>query len=165
MEMLNSTSMILSAGGLWGTLIDVFAKWIVNYGWAIILFTVALKLVLTPLDFLQRRSTAKQQKVMNAMKPEMEKLQEKYGNNKEKLNQETAKLYKKYNMGAGGMCLTLLLTMVLTMVIFFTLYSSLRSYGTEKLYTNYEKLEAVYIQAEENGEENICVFEPKAVIP
>lgn len=153
MEMLNSTSMILSAGGLWGTLIDVFAKWFVNYGWTIILFTIALKLILTPLDFIQRRSTAKQQKVMATMKPEMDKLQEKYGNNREKYNQETAKLYKKYNMGVGGMCFTMLITLVLTMVIFFTLYSSLRSYGTEKLYTNYEKLEAVYIQAEENGED------------
>lgn len=153
MEMLNSATMLLSAGGLWGTLIDVFAKWIVNYGWAIIVFTIALKLVLSPLDFLQRKSTAKQQKVMNAMKPEMDKLQAKYGNNREKLNQETAKLYKKYNMGAGGMCLTMLLTLVLTMVIFFTLFSSLRSYGDEKLYSNYEKLETVYIQAEENGED------------
>jgi len=87
------------------------------------------------------------------MKPEMDKLQAKYGDNREKLNQETAKLYKKYNMGAGGMCLTMLLTLVLTMVIFFTLFSSLRSYGDEKLYSNYEKLETVYIQAEEKGED------------
>ena len=55
MEMLNSVSMLLGAN-LWQTLIGWFASWIVNYGWAIILFTVCLKLVLTPLDIFFRRS-------------------------------------------------------------------------------------------------------------
>lgn len=146
MEMLNNVSMLL-AGDLWQTLIGLFANWIVNYGWAIIVFTICLKLVLSPLDIFQRKSSAKQQTVMTAMQPELAVLQQKYGNNKEKLNQETAKLYKKHNVSMGGMCFSMLITMVLTMVIFFTLFSSLRSYGNEKLYSTYTDLRKTYDEA------------------
>lgn len=146
MEMLNSVNMLLSAD-LWQTLIGLFAKWVTNYGWAIILFTVCLKLVLSPIDIFQRISSAKQQKVMTSMQPELMAVQQKYGNNKEKLNQETAKIYKKHNVSMGGMCFTMLITMVLTMVIFFTLYGSLRSYGEEKLYSTYTDLDNSYKSA------------------
>ena len=84
---------------------------------------------------------------MTAMQPELTVLQQKYGNNKEKLNQETAKLYKKHNVSMGGMCFSMLITMVLTMVIFFTLFSSLRSYGNEKLYSTYTDLRKTYDEA------------------
>ena len=147
MEMLNSFSLLL-ANDLWTTIIGGLAKWIVNYGWTIILFTVILKLVLTPLDIGQRVASQKQSRVMALMQPEMAVLQAKYGNDKEKLNQEQAKLYKKYNVNVGGMCFTLALTMILTLVITFTLYGSLKGFGEEKLYSNYKELDATYVQAQ-----------------
>lgn len=149
MEMLNNFSTILALNDdLWKILINVFSNWIVNYGWAIILFTVCLKLIMSPLDILQRRSSQKQSKMMSVMQPEMAKLQEKYGNDRERLNQEQAKLYKKHNVNMGGMCFSMLLTMGISLVVFFTLYSSLRAYGTEKLYTTYQHLDNVYLTAE-----------------
>ena len=96
MEMLNGVSMLLGAD-LWQTLIGVFANWIVNYGWAIILFTIALKVVMIPLDILQRKSSQKQARINAAMQPEIQKIKEKYGDDKEKINQAQAKLYQKYN--------------------------------------------------------------------
>lgn len=148
MEMLNNFGMLLALNDdLWKILIGWFGQWVVNYGWAIILFTICLKLVMSPLDFFQRKSSQKQQKVMSEMQPEMEKLQQKYGNDREKINQESAKLYKKYNVNVGGMCFTMLITMVISMVVFFTLYSSLRAYGEEKLYVSYQQLESSYEQA------------------
>jgi len=159
MEMLNSVSLLLKAD-LWQTLIGFFADWVVNYGWAIILFTVCLKLVLSPLDIFQRVSSAKQQKMMTNMQPELAAIQQKYGNNREKLNQETAKIYKKHNVSMGGTCFTMLITMVLTMVIFFTLYGSLRSYGEDKLFSSYAELDKVYVSAQEyvNNAENAEEF-------
>ena len=157
MEMLNNVSMLLDAD-LWQTLIGVFANWIVNYGWAIILFTVCLKLVLSPLDIFQRISSSKQQKVMSRMQPELAAIQQKYGNNREKLNQETAKLYKKHNISMGGTCFTMLITMVLTMVIFFTLYGSLRSYGEDKLYSTYADLDKSYQEAQVYVDQNSAEF-------
>ncbi|MGL6292259.1 YidC/Oxa1 family membrane protein insertase, partial [Eubacterium aggregans] len=61
-----------------------------NYGIAIILFTILAKLILLPLNLKQTRSM----KEMQAIQPELQKLQKKYKNNPEKLNQETMKLYK-----------------------------------------------------------------------
>ena len=145
--MLNSVSLLL-ASNFWTTIIDFFAKAIVNYGWAIIVFTICLKLVLSPLDILQRVSSQKQSRVMAVIQPEINALQEKYKNDREKLNQETNKLYKKYKVNVGGMCITMLVTMAISLIVLFTLYSSIRSYGTEKLYTTYQELDNAYIAAE-----------------
>ena len=145
--MLNSVSMLL-ASDLWTIIIDFFARTIVNYGWAIIIFTICLKLVLSPLDVFQRVSTQKQSRVMAVIQPEINALQEKYKNDREKLNQETNKLYKKYKVNVGGMCITMLVTMAISLIVLFTLYSSIRSYGTEKLYTTYQELDQAYVEAE-----------------
>lgn len=141
--MLNS---MLLQTDLWTILINGFASWVGNYGWAIILFTVCLKLVLSPLDIIQRRSSQKQTRVMSAMQPEMAAIQQKYANDKERLNAEQAKLYKKYNVGLGGMCLSLLGTMVISMIVLFSLYGSLRAYGTSKLYSTYKELDTVCVE-------------------
>ncbi len=147
--MLNSISLLL-ANNFWAIIIDFFADWIVNYGWAIIVFTICLKLVLSPLDIIQRLQSQKQASANAAMQPEMEELKAKYGNDRDKLNQETTKLYKKYNVSIGGMCFTMLITLLISVVVLFTLYSSIRSYGEEKLYTTYQELDTAYVQAEEN---------------
>lgn len=131
---------------LWHSLISWFGSWITNYGWAIIVFTIALKLVMSPLDIYQRISTKKQQKFQAVMQPELQAIQAKYANDRERLNAETAKVYKKYNFNVGGMCFSMLITMGLSMVVFFTLFSSLRSYGTQKLYSSYNDLDKAYIE-------------------
>lgn len=147
MEMLNNFSLLL-ANDLWSNIINGFASWIVNYGWAIILFTICLKLVMSPLDIFQRFSSQKQSRFMKAMQPEMARLQEKYGNDRERLNQEQAKLYKKYNINVGGMCLSLAIPMIVSMIILFSLYGCLRSYGDDKLYTSYQELDKTYVTAQ-----------------
>ena len=142
--MLSNFSLILGFN-LWHSIISWFGSWIVNYGWAIIVFTIVLKIVMSPLDIYQRISTRKQQRYQSVMQPELQAVQAKYANDKEKLNQETAKIYKKYNFNVGGMCFSVLITMGLSMVVFFTLFSSLRSFGTQKLYSSYEELDKTYI--------------------
>lgn len=145
MEMLNNFSMMLKFD-LWHSLISWFGSWITNYGWVIIVFTIALKLLMSPLDIYQRVSTKKQQKFQAVMQPELQAIQTKYANDRERLNQETAKVYKKYNFNMGGMCFSMLITMGLSMIIFFTLFSSLRSYGNIKLYDSYSRLDNAYVQ-------------------
>ena len=148
MEMLTNT-MFLKAD-MWTHIIDFFANCLVNYGWTIVVFTICLKLVLSPLDILQRVASSKQQRSMSAMQPEIDAINQKYAGNREKINQETAKLYKKYNVNVGGMCLSLLLPLVLTLVVFFSLYGSIRAYGNEKIYTTYKQLDSAYVQAVED---------------
>ena len=105
-----------------------------NYGWAVVLFTVILKIITLPLDFWQRFSMKKNAKMMSELAPIMAKLDKAYANDKNKLNQEKQKLYKKhgYNMLSG--CLP----MIVTMTIFFVMFGGLNqcsAYVNLKVYS------------------------------
>ncbi len=97
-----------------GWILDMFYRLIGNYGFAIILFTIFIKLALFPLDLKQKKSMAKTQKIQ----PLLMEVQKKYANDKEKLNQETMKLYQKYNINPMGGCLP----MLIQLPIIFALY-------------------------------------------
>lgn len=72
-----------------------------NYGLAIILLTVIVRMGMLPLSLKQARSTA----LMQLLQPELNKIKEKYKDNTEKLNKATWDLYKKYNFNPFGGCL------------------------------------------------------------
>ena len=95
-----------------------FVDFLGNYGWAIILFTIVLKLVLTPFDVLQRKSMKKQMKMQANLQPQINKLQEQYGNDRAKLNQKMNELYQRNNVSLKGVCLPMLISMVVTLVVF-----------------------------------------------
>ena len=90
-----------------------------NYGVAIIILTTIVRLVLFPLTFKGMKSM----KRMQQLTPRMKKLQEKYKNNKEKLNKEMMELYRKNRVNPLGGCLP----MLLQLPVFFALYSALSS--------------------------------------
>ena len=90
-----------------------------NYGVAIIILTIIVRVLLFPLTFKGMKSM----KRMQQLTPRMKKLQEKYKNNKEKLNKEMMGLYKKNKVNPLGGCLP----MLLQIPVFFALYSSLSS--------------------------------------
>jgi YidC/Oxa1 family membrane protein insertase len=76
-----------------------------NWGVAIIMVTLVVKIVLSPLTRKSTQSTAK----MQELNPQIEELRKKYANNMEKLNQEMANLYKKEGVNPLSGCLPLLL--------------------------------------------------------
>lgn len=86
-----------------------------NYGLAIIIFSVLLRIILIPI-------TIKQQKAMkkNAeMQEKMKEIQSKYKNNPEKLNQETIELYKKEKMSPFSGCFSAILQLVIILSVFW----------------------------------------------
>ena len=102
------------AQALWQGLLNGFGwvlAWIYsvipNYGIAIILLTLAIRLVLLPLGIKQIKSMQN----MQALQPKIKELQKKYKNNKEKLNQEQMRLYKEAGVNPLGGCLPMLLTL------------------------------------------------------
>lgn len=101
-------------------LLQSFYKISGNYGIAIILLTILVKLVLLPLTVKQTRSMIAMQKIQ----PEIRKIQEKYKDDKEKLSQEMMKFYKENKINPLGGCLPLLLQLP----IFFALFTVLRKY-------------------------------------
>ena len=106
-------SQLLITKAFWGDCIDLFVKWVGNYGWAIILLTIAIKLILTPLEIMQKRVNAKNAKMQAIMQPELQKVQQQYPGDRNKLNQKQMELAKKYNFNMTGTCLVLLVSFLL----------------------------------------------------
>lgn len=92
-----------------------------NYGVALILFTLVMKLLLFPLSVKQQKSTAK----MSIMAPKQQELQKKYGNNKEKLNEEMMKLYQEEKYSPLSGCLPMLLQFVVLFGLIDVIYNPL----------------------------------------
>ncbi len=105
----------LAEGVLWilGHMYSVIS----NYGVVIILFSVVMKLVFWPLT----RTSTESMKKMQALQPKIQEIQQKYKDNREKLSQETMKLYQKEKVNPMAGCLPLLVQMP----VFIALYQAL----------------------------------------
>lgn len=90
-----------------GWIIEQIYNLVSNYGLAIILFTVIIKLILLPLNVKSQKAMKKQQKIQ----PVIAELQQKYANDQEKLQKEMMKIYKENNISMTGGCLPLLIQM------------------------------------------------------
>lgn len=121
--------------GLWQTLavwplakaLIWLAEWLAGFGvryywgWAIILFTVIVKVLTLPLTISQLRGMQAQR----AIQPRVQELQKKYGNDRNRLAQEQMKLYKEAGVNPTSGCLPL----VVQMPILFALYAALVAIG------------------------------------
>ena len=85
-----------------------------NYGWAIILLTLIVRLLLFPLTHIQYKSM----KRIQQLKPHLDAIRDKYKDNKEELTREMIALYKREKVNPAGSCFPL----VLQMPVFFALY-------------------------------------------
>ncbi len=97
--------------------LDFFYKLLGNFGLAILLLTVLIKLIFFPLANKSYRAMSK----MKKLQPEMQKLREKYGDDKQKLNQETMALYKRVGANPMAGCLPI----IIQIPVFFSLYKVL----------------------------------------
>lgn len=90
-----------------------------SYGLAIILLTIIIKIILYPL-------TAKQMKSMRAMQkvaPQLKKLQDKYKDNPQVMQQKVMELYQKEGVNPLAGCLPMLIQMPILMAMYYTLFS------------------------------------------
>ena len=100
---------------LFGYVLNFLYNWVQNYGWAMILFSVLLQLILLPLSIKQQKSMKKSAKIQG----EMKKLQVKYRNNPELLNQEVMSLYKKEKVSPFSGCLSSIIQLILFLSVFY----------------------------------------------
>lgn len=135
-----------AAGGMWESVLSWFYNGIGSYVWAIVVFTIVIKLILSPLDFMQRRVTAKNAKVQALMKPELEKLEKQCKGNKQLFNQKQAELYKKHNHNVIGSCVVMLVNLGVTMAVFFTLFGALNNIASTNTYMQYQEIRSEYYQ-------------------
>ena len=91
---------------------------VASFGWTVVLFTVILRLILSPLDIWQNVISRRNNKSMERMKPQLEALQARYADDKQRLQQEQMALYKKEKYSTMGMCLPTIVTFVVFFVVF-----------------------------------------------
>ncbi|MBR6026403.1 MAG: membrane protein insertase YidC [Neisseriaceae bacterium] len=91
-----------------------------NWGWAIILLVLIVKIVLYPLNAAAYKSMAK----MRAVAPKLQALKDEYGDDRMKMQQEMMALYKKENINPLGGCLPMLLQIPVFLGLYWALLSS-----------------------------------------
>ncbi len=100
---------------LFGYLLNGLYNVFNNYGIAIILFSIILRIILVPITISQQKSMKKTSKIQK----ETQELQKKYKNNQEKLNQEIMELYKREKMNPFSGCLSAIIQIVIILSVFW----------------------------------------------
>lgn len=106
---------------IFGYLLQFLYTLVNNYGLAIILFTLIIKLLLLPLSIKQQKTMKKSSELQEKVKV----MQFKYKNDPEKLNKEMMNLYKIENVSPFSGCLTSIIQMLLLLSIFYLVRSPL----------------------------------------
>ncbi len=104
--------------GLLARLLELLYSFWPSYAGSIILFTVVIMLVLAPLTFKSTRSML----AMQALQPEMKKLQNRYKDDRQKLNEEMMKFYQENKISPLGGCLPMLVQLPVFFILYEVLY-------------------------------------------
>ena len=116
--------------GPWRQFVDLI-EWCLTYladytgsaGIAIVLFTIIVKTILLPLTVKSVRSTM----AMQELQPKIKSLQKRYGKDRQKISEETLKLYAEHGVNPASGCLP----MLAQMPVFFALFFAIRELSTE----------------------------------
>ncbi len=100
---------------LFGYLLNALYSVFNNYGIAIIVFSVILRIILIPITIKQQKSLKKSAQLQE----EMKEIQRKYKNNPEKLNQETIDLYKREKLSPFAGCFSSIIQLVIILSVFW----------------------------------------------
>jgi len=98
----------------------LFYQLVHNWGGAIVIFSLVMKLIFYPLT----RTQTRQMRQLQLLQPKLEELKKKYKDDPQQLNQETMRLYQLYRVNPLSGCLPLLIQMP----VFFALYAVLRNF-------------------------------------
>lgn len=113
--------MIAFFARIFGFVLNFIYEIVQNYGLAIIIFSILVKVVMVPISIKQQKTMKKSTKIQAKMK----EIQLKYKNNPEKLNQETLELYKTENMSPFSGCLSAIVQIILLFAVFYLVRSPL----------------------------------------
>ena len=148
--------------GFWSSIVFELEKSVGHYALALILITIIIKLVMVPFDFVNRYTSKKSSRKQLEMKPELDKINQKYANNKDLLNQKTMEVYKSHNFNIMGTCLGMVIYMVFTMVVFWTLFGALNGISAYKIGDQYLQVRQEYYSVYEidvNAESEVAAYE------
>lgn len=113
--------MINFFSNIFGYVLNLIYGLVSNYGLAIILFSVLIKIIMIPLSIKQEKTLRKNQKIQEEMKI----IQIKHNGNQEKINQEMMELYKREKMNPFGGCFSIIIQFILLFAMFYLVRSPL----------------------------------------
>lgn len=113
--------MISFFANLFGYVLNFLYEIVGNFGLAIILFSVLVKLIMIPISIKQQKTMKKSQKIND----EMKQIQFKYKNDPEKMNQEVMALYKREHMSPMSGCFSAIVQLILLFAVFYLVRSPL----------------------------------------
>ena len=122
-------------------------KYVGNFGVSIIIVTILIKIALLPLTLKQDKSM----KEMKKIQPELEKLKEKYANDKQMLNIKTIELYKEHKVNPAGGCLPLLIQFPILIALFGVLRNGIIPQDSSFLWLKLSEKDPYYILPILNG--------------
>ena len=134
-------------------------RWLIEgvgvIGVGIIIFTLILKTIVLPLDIYSRIKSKKQSLVMEKMRPQMEKLQKQYANEKQLYQQKVLELQKKSGYSMFGACVPMIVSLIIFIIV-FQAFSAYSQYATVESYNDmvrsYNSVVERYELTEENSE-------------
>ena len=146
--------MISFFANLFGYILNFLYEFIGNYGLAIILFSILVKIIMLPISIKQQKTMEKSQKLNG----EMKQIQFKYKNDPEKMNQEVMELYKREKLSPFSGCFSAIVQIVLLFSVFYLVRSPLTY--MKKVDTNIiEKMEQVVLEdGKTSGYKEIAVI-------
>ncbi|MCH5148666.1 MAG: YidC/Oxa1 family membrane protein insertase [Clostridiales bacterium] len=121
-------------------LFDLFKGFPGAIALGVIVFTLALKTLVLPLDIYSRVKTKKQSLLMKEMRPQMEKLQKQYAGDKNMYNQKVLELQRANGYNPLGACLP----SIISLIIFIVVFSSFSTYSNYATLNTYNKLVDAY---------------------
>ena len=99
--------------GFWETILNAFKSATGTYILAVILLALIVRILFSLVDIINKKVNMKNMDINAKMRPELEAIQKKYGNDQRVLQQKTNEIYKKYQFSMMGTCLPMLVTMIL----------------------------------------------------
>ena len=128
---------------IFGFILNIINNIVKNYGLAIILFTILIKVLMLPISIKQQKTMKKNAKLQEKIKV----LQFKYKNDQEKLSREMMNLYKEEKMSPFSGCLSAIIQLILLLSIFYMVRSPL----TYMENISSDKIDTYVQQLKENG--------------
>ena len=116
-----------------GQLVRIIIDGVGIVGVGVIVFALILKAITTPFDIYQRVKMRKQNLIMEQMKPELEKLQKQYANDKQTYSMKMLELQKKNGYSMLGACLPMIISFVI-LIIAITAFQSYAQYANLSMY-------------------------------
>ena len=109
----------------WG--LNVVQGWVVNWGWAIIILTIIIRLLISPINIKAYSSMERMKKIQ----PKLEEIRDKYEDDQQKMTEETMKLFREHDVSPLGGCLPMLLQMPILYGLYIMIYYSVELYHAD----------------------------------